>query len=317
MRLRLSVPLLVCTALLAANHVNAEPSGKVESDELDLVKLLNVEVSTATKTSESLDDAPAVITVITQDDIQRWGYQTVGEVLQHTVGFYLVDDQITPNAGVRGMTGGLGSESGTIKVMIDGRSVAYRTTSGNWLGIELIPLGSIAQIEVIRGPASALYGADAFLGVVNIITVKPDHLRPVRARLVSGRSAGAQSTWGEIVGGTRLGDFDFLVGAAGEYGSSGSLSLPPESPAPTLAPGLGTRRTAVNLERRSLVLQTRIGYRPNQFDHLVLAVYGSGMQRGGDFAQWAQLTNGNIYGDNTGGTSIGLQQLRTNIDGVK
>ena len=117
----------------------AEEPAEPDMDDLDLVKLLNVEVSTATKTAESLDDAPAVITVVTHDDIVRWGYRTVAEVLQHTVGFYLVDDQILPNAGVRGMTGGLGAESGVIKVMIDGRSVAYRTTSGNWLGIELDP----------------------------------------------------------------------------------------------------------------------------------------------------------------------------------
>ena len=57
----------------------------------------------------------------------------------------------------------LGAESGVIKVMIDGRSVAYRTTSGNWMGVELVPLEAVQQIEIIRGPASALYGADAFL----------------------------------------------------------------------------------------------------------------------------------------------------------
>ncbi len=115
-------------------------------EDLDLVKLLNVEVSTATKTAENIDEAPAVITVVTRADIERWGYQTVAEVLQHTLA-YLTDDHILPNVGVRGMTGGLGAESGMIKVMIDGRSVAYRTTSGNWLGVELVPLESVAQIE--------------------------------------------------------------------------------------------------------------------------------------------------------------------------
>src|SRR5438046_1575814 len=171
---------------LAADDAK-EPAGDdakeapVEGDavsDLDLVKLLNVEVSTASKTSESVEDAPAVITVVTRDEIRRWGYQTVAEVLSHTVGFYLVDDDILPNASVRGVSGGLGAESGGIKVMIDGRSVAYRSTSGNWLGVELIPLESVEQIEIIRGPASALYGADAFLGVVNIITTAPDAVRP-------------------------------------------------------------------------------------------------------------------------------------------
>ena len=73
--------------------------------------MLNVEVSTASKTSESLDEAAAIITVITRDDFHRWGYQSVGEVLAHCVGF-TYDDHILPNASVRGMTGGLGSESG-------------------------------------------------------------------------------------------------------------------------------------------------------------------------------------------------------------
>src|SRR5690606_24262604 len=147
------------------------------------MKVLNVQVSTATKGAENLDDAPAVITVVTREDIERRGYRSVGEVLANTVGFFSIDDHILPNVGVRGVTGGLGAESSIIKVMIDGRSVAYRTTSGNWLGVELIPLTSVQQIEIIRGPASALYGADAFLGVVNIITVKPNDARTANVRV--------------------------------------------------------------------------------------------------------------------------------------
>lgn len=145
-------------------------------EDVDLLRLLDVEVSTATKTLETLDDAPAIMTAITAEEIRRWGYESVGEVLRHVIGFYLVDDHIQPNAGVQGMTGGLGAESSGIKVMIDGRSVAFRTTSGNWLGTELVPLSAIKQIEVIRGPASALYGADAFLGVVNIITLSAEDI---------------------------------------------------------------------------------------------------------------------------------------------
>ena len=157
-------------AFCALRNASAEEVGKPAAD-LDLAKLLNVKVSTATKTSEDLDEAPAVVTVVTREDIHRYGYRNVGEVLSHCLGFFAVDDHIQPNVGVRGVMGGLGAESGGIKVMIDGRSVAYRSTSGNWLGAELIPLESVKQIEIIRGPASALYGADAFLGVVNIITV--------------------------------------------------------------------------------------------------------------------------------------------------
>ncbi|MFO7179489.1 MAG: TonB-dependent receptor [Pseudomonadota bacterium] len=297
----------------AAHAQSAEKASEIE--DLDLVGLLNVEVSTASKTAESIEEAAAVITVVTRADIERWGYQSVAEVLQHTVGFYLIDDHILPNTGVRGMTGGLGAESGVIKVMIDGRSVAYRRTSGNWLGVELVPLESVHQIEIIRGPASALYGADAFLGVVNIITLPPDQLRPIRARATVGLTEGNPGTRFDVASGTRLGRFDFLLGAAGELTDRSGLVLPSTSPAPRLPDDVGNRRFASNLTRRSLVLQSRIGYREQRVGELVLSAYASGFERGGDFAHWAQLTNV-ADPERTRGTIVSLGQFRVNFDGV-
>lgn len=300
--------------LVMGSSVRAQAQSSQEAvDDLDLMRLLNVQVSTATKTAETLDEAPAVITVVTRAEIQRWGYQTLAEVLQHTVGFYLIDDHILPNAGVRGMTGGLGAESGAIKVMIDGRSVAYRTTSGNWLGSELIPLSSVAQIEIIRGPASALYGADAFLGVVNIITLSPEQVRPLQARGSAGVVKDNPAGRVDAVTGAQLGDFDVLLGIAGEAADRSGLRLPAQSPAPTLPADVGTRRSAFNLERRSLVLQGRLGYRPSNVGHLVLSTYASGLERGGDFAHWAQLTSTR---DGSRGTIVALSQLRTTLDGA-
>jgi iron complex outermembrane receptor protein len=285
-------------------------------DDLDLVKLLNVEVSTATKTSESQDEAPAVIQVVTQADIRRWGYQTVGEVLEHIQGFYLIDDHILLDAGVRGMTGGLGSESGVIKVMIDGRSVAYRTTSGNWLGAELIPMESIAQIEIIRGPASALYGADAFLGVVNIITRRPDELGRVRARAALGPTGSHLGERVDLAGGQRFGPWSFALGAVGELTDRSGLELPPESPGPILPSYIGSRRTANNLEHRSLGLQAQAGWTDERRGHLLTSAYYSAIERGGDFAHWAQLTNGVDAAGHERGTVIALDQLRLNLDGL-
>jgi outer membrane receptor for ferrienterochelin and colicins len=304
-------------ALGLAAHSSRAWAEELESVEgLDLIKLLNVEVSTASKTAESLGEAPAVITVVTRDDIQRWGFQSVAEVLSHTVGFYVIDDHILPNVGVRGMTGGLGAESGVIKVMIDGMSVAYRSTSGNWLGVALIPLESIAQIEIIRGPASALYGADAFLGVVNIITLKPEQMRPIRARVAAALTEGNPGGRFDVVAGTSFGKIDVLLGVAGESTDRSGLALPSESPAPTLPSSVGTRRTALDLHRRSLVVQTRVGYRDVNDGHLVLSVYASGLERGGDFAQWAQLSATAGEGPPEYGTVVALGQVRSNLDGL-
>jgi outer membrane receptor for ferrienterochelin and colicins len=111
--------------------------------------------------------------VVTRDAITQWGYAKVAELLRHVVGLYVIDDHIIPNVSVRGVSGGLRSESGLIKVMIDGRPVAFRVTAGNWLGPELVPLSAVERVEIIRGPGSALYGADAFLGVINVVTRRP------------------------------------------------------------------------------------------------------------------------------------------------
>ena len=279
------------------------------------MRLLNVEVSTATKTAESVEDAPAVITVVTRQDIRRWGYRDVADVLQHTLGFFMVDDHVLPNVGVRGMSGGLGAESGVIKVMIDGRSVAYRTTSGNWLGVELVPLEAIEQIEIIRGPASALYGADAFLGVVNIITVKPDNVRPLAVGVAPVLTPGSPGGRFDAIGGAKLGDFDFMLAASGEDVDRSNLRFPDESPGGRFPPWVGDRRTALNLERRSIVGQARIGYEVPRKGRISLSGFVSGIERGGDFAHWAQLTNDTVDGREVG-TRIGLIQTRLDLDGL-
>jgi iron complex outermembrane receptor protein len=314
-RLLSIISVLVLASLPRAASAQ-EAEGSSSEDDLDLVKLLNVQVSTATKTSESIDDAPAVITVVTRDDIHRWGYRNVAEVLNHCVGFYAVDDHIQPNVAVRGVTGGLAATSSVFKVMIDGRSVAYRTTSGNWLGAELIPLESIQQIEIIRGPVSALYGADAFLGVVNIVTRSPDEARPVQARVFAGASGANPSGQFDVVASGQTGKFDFLLGAIGEYGSRSGLTMPVESPAPDIPGYVGDRRVATNLDRRSLGLQARIGYRDRKVGQLIASAYASGYSRGGDFAQWAQLTNGPDANGNQVGTVISEGQFRLNLDGL-
>ncbi len=311
-RLALLTPVVVALSVTTATLAEAQSQGQ-SVDDLDLVKLLNVQVSTATKTSESLDEAPAVITVVTKEDIHRWGYRNVAEVLNHCVGFYSIDDGIQPNVAVRGMTGGLDSESGVIKVMIDGRSVADRTTSGNWLDAELIPLESIRQIEIIRGPASALYGADAFLGVVNIITESPDEARPVQARLLTGMTGLNASEQLDVVANARWSNLDVMIGAIGEYGSRSGLTLPSESPGANIPAYVGDRRTANNLDRRSLGLQARIGYRVPE-GHAVASLYLSGFSRGGDFAPWAQLTNRTDASGQRFGTVISEGQIRANLD---
>ncbi|MBN1113948.1 MAG: TonB-dependent receptor, partial [Oligoflexia bacterium] len=162
----------VCSLFLCYEEGHAESGGidVTELYSLSLDELLNMKVVTATKSERKLEEVPASISVVTKDDIHVWGYTSLADVLKHTLGFYVVDDHILPNAGVRGSAGGLFGESSTIKVLIDGNETSFRSTAGHWLGPEFIPMSTIERIEIIRGPVSALYGEDAFMGVVNVIT---------------------------------------------------------------------------------------------------------------------------------------------------
>ena len=101
-----------------------------------------------------------------------------------------------------------------------------------------------------------------------------------------------------------------MLGAAGEYDDRSGLALPAESPAPTLPVGIGDRRTTLDLQRRSLVLSSRVGYSGDR-GYARLSGYASGLTRGGDLAHWAQLT---ATPDGSRGTKVALGQFRVNLD---
>src|SRR5690606_19667851 len=71
-----------------------------------------------------------------------------------------------------------------------------------------------------------------------------------------------------------------------------------------------------DLERKSIVLQTRLGYREERWGHVTLSGYASGIQRGGDLAHWAQLTDGSDAEGRNVGTTVALGQYRVDLDAL-
>ncbi len=134
------------------------------------LSMLEVNVSIATGNSQKVTDAPAIVSIISSQDIHYWGFQSVAEAINHQPGIYCIDDGLNYNCGLRGVSGGFRGYSKVLKVMINGQAISFRSDSSNFLGQELIPMTAIKRIEIVRGPSSALYGANAFLGVINIIT---------------------------------------------------------------------------------------------------------------------------------------------------
>jgi iron complex outermembrane receptor protein len=153
----------------------------VSADEL-LQMILNKEVSSASKSKETVFQSPLSTTVISKDEIERAGITTIPEafrlapgliVREKTPGNY--DVHIRGNDNVPSNNIPLYSENSMTLVMIDGRPVYNSAFGGTFW--ETLPIGliDIERIEIIRGPSSALYGPNAVSGVINIITKKPEN----------------------------------------------------------------------------------------------------------------------------------------------
>ena len=158
----------IALSLSPAAMATDTPMGDIT--EFDIEDLLNMSSSIATKQEVDARRVPAVVTVVTAAEIQARGLQDLASILATVPGFYDINDHNNHNIGVRGVNGGLRAMGSVIKVMVDGVRVTVRSTSGNFFGPELLPVQAIERVEIIRGPASALYGADAFLGAINIVT---------------------------------------------------------------------------------------------------------------------------------------------------
>jgi iron complex outermembrane receptor protein len=261
---------------------------------MDLENLMNVPVDvwTASKIPQKYYEAPAIITTITREQIAVWGYQTMAELLGHLLGFYVVDDHITPNVAVRGTSGGLYADSSIIKVLVNGHSVSFSSTGGNALGPELIPLSAVERVEIIRGPASALYGADAFLGVVNIQTRDGESVNGVEARVAAGRVGWHPATDLDLCLGMSRGMVDVMLAFRRAQQDLSGLVLPDSSPAPAIPVYNIGARTARHLDQTSTAAITTVTLRPRAGTELGLFAYLSAMDRGAELGSVFQLVNG-------------------------
>ena len=287
-------------------------------DELNLQMLLEtpVDVWTPTKAPQKSHQAPAIVTTVTREQIEVWGYRSLAELLSHQLGFYVVDDHTTANLVVRGNTGGLYSDSSIIKVLINGHPVSFSPTGGNGLGPELLPLSAIERVEIILGPASALYGADAFLGMINIQTREGDGVAGTTAWVAGGLVGRKPASDFDVTVGTSLGMVEALVAARRTQQDLSGLALPASSPAPRIPAYRRGSRHAEGLDQDSTSAIATVTVRPGAGSELGLFAYYSQMDRGSEFGSLLHLAHGynenNAFSENR----VGRYQLRGGLQGA-
>jgi len=159
---------LLAVFVLSATAV-AQQAPK-DLSEASLEELTNIQVYSASKHLQSTSEAPASVTVVTADEIQKYGYRNLADVLRSVPGFYVTYDRDYTFVGVRGF-GRLGDWNSRILVLIDGHRTNNNILGQAMLGNEfLVDVDMIERVEIVRGPGSSLYGANAFFAVINVIT---------------------------------------------------------------------------------------------------------------------------------------------------
>ena len=174
--------LVIAPAALAQAPTRCGPpqSTKEELRALDLEALMNVNVTTASKSSEMLSDAPGVISVITQDELRRFGGMTLREVLERVPGLTGASSYFTDRSLVAARGDLTKANGGHMLILVNGRP-SREILEGGLVSdlLEAFPINILERIEIIKGPGSVLYGSNAFSAVVNLIVQKADSSRVV------------------------------------------------------------------------------------------------------------------------------------------
>ncbi|MCB1940138.1 MAG: TonB-dependent receptor plug domain-containing protein, partial [Rhodocyclaceae bacterium] len=152
--------------------------------DLSLSELLDQEVTTVSRKSERLGDAPSAIYVLTADELSRLGVTSLPEALRHVPGVQVA--ALGRNRWAVSIRGFNGRFANRLQVLVDGRSVYSPLFSGTFWEALDIPLGDIERIEVVRGPGGAQWGANAVNGVINIITRHSRATRGTELRAATG-----------------------------------------------------------------------------------------------------------------------------------
>lgn len=169
--------------LLTTLAFGQDPNPFDEPDESELFRLDERLVTVASRYAQSVRKAPSIVKLITADDLRAGGFRTVSEALRTLPGLYLwTSSEGRDLAAIRGV---ISPDNNKLLVLVDGVPFYDGLYTHGFIG-DPLPISAVKQIEVIKGPGSAIYGTNAFTGVVNLVTWGGRDLDGARIRLLAG-----------------------------------------------------------------------------------------------------------------------------------
>lgn len=191
--------LLIAVLTVSTAAAEAVQPGLQDLLSYDLAELMNVEVVSASKELEPALLAPASVRIITAEQIRERGYLTLEEALAGLPGF-----QFRNISGFNSYVflRGLPSQNNLILLLVDGVQINEINSGGFYAGAQH-NLANVKRIEVVYGPASALYGTNAVSGIINIITRDPADIRGAEAGALAGdfNTRGMDFSYGAVTDG--------------------------------------------------------------------------------------------------------------------
>jgi outer membrane receptor for ferrienterochelin and colicins len=223
--LLLLVALALSPLVTRAQGTGATSQAPTDLSQLSLEDLMNLKIDTvygASKFQQKVTEAPSSVTIITADEIQKYGYRTLFDVLQSVPGFFGTDDRNYTYLGVDGISRPTDYNTHLL-ILIDGHRMNDNIYNGAYVGTEsVIDVDLVQRVEIIRGPGSSLYGTNAFLGVINIITEQGRDLRGVE---VSADAGSLQTYRGRATYGQQYANGVELLVSETVYDSKGNRQL--------------------------------------------------------------------------------------------
>ena len=175
--------------LLLMKAASASAQSERDLANVDLEDLLRIEVQRVFGASERLQpvtEAPSSVTIVTADEIARYGYRTLADILRSVRGFYVTNDRNYSYVGVRGFARP-GDYNTRVLLLVNGHRVNDNVYDQAAIGADFgVDVAMFDRVEIIRGPASSLYGTSAFFAVVNVITRRGASLNGISVDLDAG-----------------------------------------------------------------------------------------------------------------------------------